>query len=165
MFYLKSLVALILLISSITLLISRGYAEAANQFQDNVLISNPDIVKMDLALITTKTKVDGQAPPRLGQDVKPYEIGQRVRIQLIATNNSPETVNAPVLDTYYQNRPELWRDEERVSYREDIEKLLPLKDTSPEFIRIASVPLRPYQLTKVEVLDLGDWYERLKPGT
>lgn len=165
MSYLKSLLALYVLLTSVSPLASGCHAESASFLQDNLLLSNPDIVRMDLAPITAKTKVDDRASTELGENVKPYRRGQKVRIQLVITNNSLETLNAPVLDTYYQNRPELWRNGDRVPYREEVEKLISSKDANPEFVRIDNVPLLPNQSTKLEVLDLTDWYERLEPGS
>ena len=51
--------------------------------------------------------VEGEAPLK----GKPYRVGKNLRLKVMATNNSNEIIKAYVVDTYYQNRPKLYRGE------------------------------------------------------
>jgi hypothetical protein len=143
----------------------KGQERSVDTPQENALAKNAGIIKLDLAPINGKTKVDEEPALMLQRRGVAYTCDQKVRIQLIMTNNSAEIVHVPVLDSYYQNRPQLLKNGALVPYRQDIEKLLPLKDAEPEFVSVSSVTLKPSQSTKVEVLDLSDWYAPLEPGT
>lgn len=164
MSHLKSFVLLAVLTANVSLSTNGYHPSSTRLLQENLLLSNPHIVRIDLAPITSKTKVDDPSV-EFGENIEPYAKGQKIQIQLVVTNNSLEKLNAPVLDTYYQNRPELWRNGLRVPYREEVEKLILAKDANPEFLRFDNVPLLPNQSTKLEILDLTHWYDPLEPGS
>lgn len=96
---------------------------------------------------------------------KPYKVGKNLRFKVLATNNSDVIVRAYVVDTYYQNRPELYREKKALPYRERIAQLIRAKDADPEFVRTGStVLLQPATTTLLEELNLEDWYGPLEPG-
>lgn len=101
------------------------------------------------------------APP----EGKPYRIEKNVYLRVFLTNNSNGIIRAIVVDTYYQNRPRLYKNGNLVPYRESITKLVRSKDASPHFIRVGSLFLmQPTTRTDLQELNLDDWYEPLEPG-
>jgi hypothetical protein len=101
------------------------------------------------------------APP----EGKPYQIGKNVYLRVFVTNNSDAIIRAIVVDTYYQNRPRLYKDGKLVPYRAKVAELVRSKDASPHFVRLGSLFLmQPTTRTDLQKLDLDDWYEPLEPG-
>jgi hypothetical protein len=121
-----------------------------------------EVLKEDSAAVKIKlVPVDLPTPPK----GKPYKVESNLRVKILVTNNSSTLIKALIVDTYYQNRPNLFKDGQLVSYREEVAKLVRAKDTDPEFIRVGSVVfLSPTTTTELEELNLGDWYGSLKPG-
>jgi hypothetical protein len=96
---------------------------------------------------------------------KTYRVGSKVYMRVIARNDTDQRVRIIVVDTHYQNRPQLFKEGELVPYREQVKKLVHAKDNDPEFIRPGSVVfLEPYSSKDLEELNLSDWYDSLKPG-
>lgn len=103
--------------------------------------------------------------PELGDDVtKPYKKGDRIFFRLIMTNNSSESKIIKLTNPYYQNRPELLREGEKVSYRKNVAEDVELVDKEIEFSKVSAIELKPYEPVYVDVLDLKDWYDVLLPG-
>jgi len=97
---------------------------------------------------------------------EPYKVDSKGYMRVIARNDTDRRVRVIVVDTYYQNRPELFKDGRLVSYREEVKKLIRSKDIDREFIRPGSVIfLEPYSSTDLEELDLSRWYGPLQPGS
>ena len=97
---------------------------------------------------------------------KVYQLGSKPYIKVVAKNDSDQRIRVVVVDTYYQNRPRLFKNGPLLAYRGEIKKLITSKDEYPEFVRIGSVIyLEPYSSTDLEELNLSDWYGPLQPGS
>src|SRR6266508_6909242 len=105
--------------------------------------------------------VEGEVPLK----GKPYRVGKNLRLKVMAKNNSKGIIKAYVVDTYYQNRPKLYRGDKVLPYREGVAQLTRSKDADPEFVRVGSIVfLQPTTTTVLEELNLQDWYDPLEPG-
>jgi hypothetical protein len=97
---------------------------------------------------------------------KPYKVGGKFYIKVIARNDTDSRIRVVVVDPYYQNRPELFKDGRLVQYRAEAKKLVDAKDDYPEFVRPGSVVfLEPYSSRDLETLNLSEWYPPLQPGS
>lgn len=97
---------------------------------------------------------------------EPYQVGREGYMRVVVTNDLDERLKVIVADTYYQNRPQLYKDGRLLAYREEIEKLVRSKDQYPEFVRVGSVVfLEPHTSRDLEELSLSDWYGPLDPGS
>jgi hypothetical protein len=97
---------------------------------------------------------------------KPYQLGRQGYVRIIVKNSSDQRIKVTVVDTYYQNRPRLFKDGKLLKYREEISGLIRSKDKDPEFVRPGSIIfLEPYSSTNLEELNLSDWYGSLEPGS
>jgi hypothetical protein len=123
--------------------------------KQEVLMEDSTVVKIKLVPIDLATPPKGT----------PYRVENNMRVKILVTNNSSTLIKALVVDIYYQNRPQLFKDGQLVAYREEIAKLVRAKDADPEFVRVGTVvSLAPTTTTELEELNLADWYEPLKPG-
>jgi hypothetical protein len=115
------------------------------------------IADVKLALIPTNL----QRPPK----GKPYLLSNKPRFTVMVTNNSSSQMRDLVLDTYYQNRPTLYKNGELVPYRKETANLVRVKDSDPIFVSIrGGALLEPATTTEIEELNLANWYEPLTSG-
>lgn len=119
-------------------------------------LRKPDFLRMEIA-----PAPDGDAP--VGKRPS-YKAGEKILVQVILINNSPEAVHVPSVDPYYQNRPQLVRGAQTVAYREDVAELIEAKEKKPTFLRVDAWELEPLKPQAVATLDLSDWYGPLAPG-
>jgi len=141
---------------------SVGGQEKANSSQQRqLLVTNPEIVQIGLAPITSKRSSTDH--PRVNASER-YKAGQKVKFHLVMTNTALFAVRILTLDTYAQNRPILHRDGQQLPYREEIENVLPATENLTDFLRTDSFLLEPNSPKPLEVITLADWYEPLKPG-
>jgi len=95
-----------------------------------------------------------------------YEFSGMVRFKVVATNTTSAPLRVRRLHLYYQNRPQLFKGDRLISYRDEITKLINLRDTDPTFVRMgSSKSLSPGVQTDLDILNLSDWYGTLQPGT
>ena len=97
---------------------------------------------------------------------KPYRLTSEGLVRVVLKNETDQRVKAVLVDTYYQNRPRLYKDGKLLPYRGTVTKLIASKDNDPEFVRIGSVVfIEPYSSVDAEDLKLSDWYGPLEPGS
>jgi len=97
---------------------------------------------------------------------KPYRVGDKPYIKMIAKNNSDQQIVVRTVDPYYQNRPRLFKNGELQPYRREIAELIRLKDAAPEFFSLTqAVVLNPYSSADLDELDLKEWYGVLESGS
>lgn len=125
----------------------------------------------NLAILQSSQDVSGVKvelqPPDMESPstTKPPRFKRNVRLKIVVTNNSNELIRALILDTYYQNRPKLYKNDQLVPYRKEITTLVTSKDNDPHFIRLGHfVTLHPTMTKKLGELNLADWYNALEPG-
>lgn len=71
-----------------------------------------------------------------------------------------------MFDTYYQNRPQLYKNGELIPYRRETAKLVESKDRDPvTIISIRGFMLEPATTEELDALKLTDWYGPLLPGS
>lgn len=120
-------------------------------------------VAMNVTAVKIKMLPNESQAPAKG---KPYKLGKSLRLKVVVTNNSDSVIKAYVVDTYYQNRPQLYKDGHLIPYRGAVSELVRSKDTDFEFTRVGEIVLlQPTTTTALEEIDLKDWYDPLKPGT
>ncbi len=150
--YLMSLTML-----SPSFLMISGQINISNPLQESTSLKNPPAVRIEM--------VSKDSYGQRKDSKRPYRVGDKVYVKLVVTNNSEESIKATVVDTYYQNRPQLFKNGRLIHYREEITKLVRSKDADPEFVRIGSnIFLEPHTPTDLEELNLSDWYGPLEPG-
>ena len=107
------------------------------------------------------TPINAQRPPK----GKPYLLSNKPHFTVMVINNSSSQIRDLVLDTYYQNRPTLYKNGELVPYRKETARLVGVKDSDPVFVSIrGGALLEPATITEIEELSLASWYEPLTPG-
>ncbi len=149
----KDIVSVVILLLSFLLFGGQGPSAASlqeNSFDDLVVITM-EIPKRELL------SEPGQ---------KPYHVGVKPHIKVIARNNSDQRIRVRAIDPYYQNRPTLFKNGQLVAYRKQITELIHSKDMNPEFISLRQTfSLEAYSSADLPELDLNDWYGPLEPGS
>lgn len=152
----STLNAVILITISLSTSFMRSGLMSPAQRSQEPLWKNQDLLRIEM------TPIELLSNP----DEKPYRVGGKVRLKVIAKNDSDQRIMVRVADIYYQNRPRLYKNDQLVPYRSQITKLVRSKDTSPEFAgRIDFIFVEPYSSADFEELDLNDWYGPLEPGS
>lgn len=125
----------------------------------NPLAGNPDRVKVEIADLPGRARGDEKIYARTFKD------GKKVRFALAMTNTSDSSVTVYRIDSFYQNRPQLFKDGQLIPHREDVVKLLEWKDKDPIGERMpTALKLEPGQRETFGMLDLSNWYSPLVPG-
>ena len=94
-----------------------------------------------------------------------YKLTKNARLKIMVTNNSNRVIRALIVDTYYQNRPKLYKNGRVVPYRKETATLVQAKDSDPHFIRAGEIVSLPSKsTTSLGSLILSDWYKELEPG-
>lgn len=97
---------------------------------------------------------------------KPYRLTNKVYVRVVVKNDSDQNIRIKVVDRYYQNRPQLFRDEKLVPYRSGLAESLQRQEKYPEFVYVKQgVSLGPYSSSDLTDLRLNDWYGDLEPGS
>lgn len=94
----------------------------------------------------------------------PYTIKSKIYFRLQATNTSLKKITLFIIDTYYQNRLELLRGGEIVSYKDGVDERLRAREKDPVTRLVQNVTLDSDESRVIEYLYLDDWYGQLQPG-
>ena len=96
---------------------------------------------------------------------KLYRLSGDVFVSVIVVNGSRQEIPAPVVDSYYGDRPQVFKDGVMVPYRDEIKRLLKAKEAD---FRAVDVSLErvvaPDSREALSTLNLTKWYGRLGPG-
>lgn len=123
-----------------------------------VVLDNPEVITLEFASTARRRS----AYEKMGG---PFEPASKIKFNLVGTNTSIVTLGVRRWDTYAQNKPRLFRDNQEVAYRNDITELLKEKHTKDsEIISLFVIKLAPNDPKILETFDLADWYEPLGPG-
>jgi hypothetical protein len=96
---------------------------------------------------------------------KLYRLRSEASVTILVVNNSDQRINVDVIDLYYGNRLQLFKDGVLVPYREETAKLIQSKDESPRLVDVSSnLFLDPHTASGLQNLNLKDWYGPLTPG-
>jgi hypothetical protein len=118
--------------------------------------SIPETVTVRLAPSGSQPSLESERP-RLDSDV---------RVTVFVVNNSDRRVKVNVVDWYYGNRLQLFKDNVLVPYRVETAKLIRSKDETTQPIDTATADffLDPNTTSGLRELQLSDWYGPLTPG-
>ena len=94
-----------------------------------------------------------------------YQLAEDLIVIVVINNKSDREVNSAVIDSYYGNRPRLFKDGRLLPYTEEITKLLGLKDENPQEVEVILDRALSPDAIGVSNLDLKKWYGNLKPGS
>ena len=85
---------------------------------------------------------------------------------VFVVNNSDRRVRMNVVDLYYGDRLQLFKDNVLVPYRDETTKLIRAKDETTQGIDTATADffLEPNTTSGLRELRLSDWYGPLTPG-
>ena len=95
-----------------------------------------------------------------------FRTGESIRVALIMTNRSNETLVMDKGDQFFHYRPRLLKDGKEVDYLEGVKRSIDSKDKyGPNGLSpVIAVTLEPYKQTTVEYIDLAIWYGPLVAG-
>jgi len=96
---------------------------------------------------------------------KLYRLSSEAYVTVLVVNNSDQRMKVEVIDLYYGNRPQLFKDGVLVPHREETARLIQSKDESPRLVDVTSnLFLDPHTASGLQNLNLKDWYGPLTPG-
>ncbi len=95
-----------------------------------------------------------------------FRTGEPIRVALLITNRSNETLVMDKGDRFFHYRPRLLKDGKEVDYLEDVKRNIDSKDKyGPNGLSpVIAVTLEPNKQTTVEYIDLAKWYGPLEAG-
>jgi len=95
-----------------------------------------------------------------------FRIGEPIRVALLITNKSNETLVMDKGDRFFHYRPRLLKDGKEVDYLEGVKRSIDSKDKyGPNGLSpVIAVTLEPNKQTTVEYIDLVKWYGSLEAG-
>jgi len=97
---------------------------------------------------------------------KPYRLTNKVYVRVVVKNDSDQNIRIRIVDRYYQNRPQLFRDGKLVPYRAGLAESLQKQEEYPEFVSVKpGVSVGPYSSSDLRDLRLDNWYGDLEPGS
>jgi hypothetical protein len=95
-----------------------------------------------------------------------FRTGEPIRVALLITNRSNETLVMDKGDRFFHYRLRLLKEGKEVEYLEDVKKSIDSKDEyGPNGLSpVIAVTLEPNKQTTVEYIDLAKWYGPLDAG-
>jgi hypothetical protein len=95
-----------------------------------------------------------------------FRTGEPIRVALLITNRSNETLVMDKGDRFFHYRPRLLKDGKEVDYLEGVKRSVDSKDKyGPNGLSpVIAVTLEPNKQTTVEYIDLAIWYGPLEAG-
>lgn len=115
-----------------------------------------DLIRIELTPLDLLSK--------LGED--PCVVGSKVRLRMVAKNDSDQRMMIRSINPYYQNRPRLFKGAKLIPYRAEISRIVRSKDVEPEFINPGRfIPVEPYSSADLKQINLADWYGPLEAGS
>jgi len=114
----------------------------------------PDGVSVRLVPEGSKSSPQGQ----------PYHLGSDDYLDVLIVNDSDEPVKIAVIDSFYGNRFQLFKDGKLVPYLEETSKLIEAKDASPRSVDVGDLVISPKTTSQLQGLNLRIWYGPLAAG-
>jgi hypothetical protein len=94
-----------------------------------------------------------------------YRFEGEVPLKTFVMNNSDQPVKVNIIDHYYGNRPQLFKDGVLIPYRDDITDLIKAKDDNPRRVEIVNAfSIDPGTSAAASPLYLSHWYAPLRAG-
>ena len=96
---------------------------------------------------------------------KVYRLSGDVYVSVIVVNGSRQEIPAPVVDSYYGNRPQVFKDGVMLPYQDEIKRLLKAKENDSRAVDVSvERVLTPDSREALTTLNLTKWYGRLSAG-
>jgi hypothetical protein len=96
---------------------------------------------------------------------KLYRLSGDVYVSVIVVNGSRQEVPAPVVDSYYGDRPQLFKDGVMLPYQDEIKRLLKAKENDSRAVDVSvERVLAADSREALTALNLTKWYGRLSAG-
>lgn len=117
----------------------------------------PETVRIKLAPGGVQPQVDGR-----------YRLGNEVNVAVFVVNDSNRRLKVNVIDSYYGNRLQLFKDGKLVPYREETARLIESKDKNPRLVDFASFSglfVDSKTSSALQEINLKDWYGPLQSGS
>jgi hypothetical protein len=100
------------------------------------------------------------------KDGDPYQLGREDYNRIFIRNHSHQSLKVNVIDRYYGNRPQLFKDGVLIPYRQETESLIKSKEENPRLVELANdFLIDPGPRSSWTYIKLSEWYGPLKPGT
>lgn len=118
----------------------------------------PETVRIKLAPGGLRPQIDGT----------PYRLGNEVKVTVFVVNDSNLRLKVNVIDSYYGNRLQLFKDGKLVPYREETARLIESKDKNRRMVDFASFSgwfVDAKTTSALQEINLKDWYAPLQPGS
>lgn len=129
------------------------------QEERDYILKNPEVVRIELLPGKFDLAEDADVPNA------PYEVGSKIRFRIAARNTSIQPVAVLIGRWDVQNRPDLLRGGQLVTYREGlVERLQAIEQDPYRHTTLQVGKLEPNQQKSIGILNLEDWYEPLQPG-
>src|SRR6267378_6474849 len=116
-------------LSLLLALFALSYGNIPGHSQDRspriYLLEHPELVRLELLPRRLELNEDSEVLRA------PYPTGAKIYFRVQATNTSLQKVTLFIIDTYFQDRPELFRDGQIVPYKKGVDDLLRAKDKQP----------------------------------
>jgi hypothetical protein len=95
---------------------------------------------------------------------KLYRLSGEVYVTVVVVNSTNREIVIPVIDRYYVNRPQLFKDGILLPYLDGTLKLLNSKEENPSLVELGRITLFPHTSMGLPGLGLTEWYGQLSPG-
>ena len=127
---------------------------------EQMVLDNPEVIMLEFAPLRKQVSADVYE-----KDSGPFKPASTIRFNLMGTNTSFIELWVRHWDTYAQNKPRLFRDNQEVPYREDIAELIKERHTKhTESFSVRRIKLNPNEPRLLQTLILSEWYAPLGPG-
>jgi len=114
----------------------------------------PDGLSIQLVPQNSKPQVKGQ----------PYRLTSADYFDVIIVNDSDQPVKISVLDDFYGNQFQLFKNDKLVSYLEEAAKLIQSKDSDPRSVGLGDLVVLPKTTFQSGAVNLKTFYGSLSPG-
>ena len=111
--------------------------------------------------VTVRLAPSGLQP---SSETERLRLDSDVRVTVFVVNNSNRRVRLNVVDLYYGDRLQLFKDNVVIPYREETANLIRSKDETARIDTVADFFLDPNTTSSLRELRLSDWYDPLKSG-
>jgi hypothetical protein len=147
---------------AIVSLLSSSFMTLAAQTPSENTKSLQGLVSNNLILISLSLP-ENQLLSKPGE---PCRVTNQFSVKVAVQNNSDQTIKVRLVDGFYQNRPQLFRDGKLLPYRGNLESDLRQQEANPEFVSLRHfIRVAPVSSENLTNINLKDWYGELKPGS
>ena len=99
-------------------------------------------------------------------DGRRYVLTRDGWVRVFVVNNSNSRVKVKLIDEYYANRPQLYKGDVLIPYRQETAKLIRAKEEDPRLIHtVPGFYVEPNTMEGLQAIKLSDWYGPLAPGS